>query len=149
MRWWIISHVCSILGAYAEVAAYQYFAPFEDVLKKGIPSPGAAERWFTPQELREHDGLKRPDVFLAFAGIVFNVTAGEEFYGPEGHYKNMAGREIFRSVAEYEYDVELMHLDTEGLEERHFKEAEDIFVGTYLEKYPIVGRVPKIGKEEL
>jgi len=59
-----------------------------------------AQREFTLDELHDYDGSSpsRP-LYLAIKGVVFDVTAGEKFYGPGKAYSKFAGRDITRSTA--------------------------------------------------
>ncbi|KAJ1506994.1 hypothetical protein HMI56_000340 [Coelomomyces lativittatus] len=58
------------------------------------------ERLFTPEELAQYDGtdLSKP-IYLAVLGRVYDVTAGREYYGPEGGYHFFSGKDGGRAFA--------------------------------------------------
>ncbi|KAF8494571.1 hypothetical protein F5888DRAFT_628685 [Russula emetica] len=63
---------------------------------------------YTPRtlvNLNEHDGGR---ILFAIARIVFDVTGGKCFYGPDGMYWRVAGRDASpqRSVAMQSFDFE-------------------------------------------
>ncbi|KAA1470788.1 cytochrome b5 [Dentipellis sp. KUC8613] len=66
---------------------------------------------YTPKTLEKYDG-KNPDgggrILLAIQGTVFDVTAGRNFYGPDGMYGNFAGRDASRGMAKQSFDVEML-----------------------------------------
>ena len=56
-------------------------------------------RGYTLDELAAYDGRDGRRVYLAAKGVVYDVTRGEDFYGPEGAYNVMAGRDASRALA--------------------------------------------------
>jgi predicted heme/steroid binding protein len=59
---------------------------------------------FSLEELQRFDGtysLKNPSskIYLSIGGIVFDVTSGEKFYGPNGHYHCFAGKAVSRALS--------------------------------------------------
>ena len=48
-------------------------------------------RLVTPEELRRHDGIQEPTLWLAILGEVFDVTKGERHYGAGGGYAGFVG----------------------------------------------------------
>jgi membrane-associated progesterone receptor component len=77
-------------------------------------------------ELSLSDGRGNPRILLAIARIVdgeisertvFDVSAGANFYGPEGMYGNFAGRDASRGMAKQSFDEGGSGGD--GVEARH------------------------------
>lgn len=60
----------------------------------------------TLEELARYDGsdLDTP-IYLAARGVVFDVTAGAAFYGPDGAYP-FGGRECARAFAKFSTELE-------------------------------------------
>lgn len=46
---------------------------------------------FTSQELKQYDGIDKPELFLVILGNVYNVTKGAEHYGPAKTYHSFIG----------------------------------------------------------
>ncbi|KAJ3112758.1 hypothetical protein HDU96_004212 [Phlyctochytrium bullatum] len=65
-------------------------------------------RDYTPKELQEYDGVKSKKIYLAVNGRVYDVTAGKNFYGPDGMYGNFAGRDASRGLAKESFDKEML-----------------------------------------
>eukprot|EP00043_Microstomoeca_roanoka_P020387 m.247332 g.247332 ORF g.247332 m.247332 type:complete len:233 (+) comp17156_c1_seq3:215-913(+) len=64
------------------------------------------DRRFTLKDLRMYDGLHSiPErdgekaIYIAVDGLVFDVSAGSDFYGPGGPYHGFAGRDATRGLA--------------------------------------------------
>ncbi|KAI0259186.1 hypothetical protein BC834DRAFT_833982, partial [Gloeopeniophorella convolvens] len=49
-------------------------------------------------------------ILLAIAGTLFDVAAGRGFYGPDGMYGNLAGRDASRGMAKQSFGVEMLTL---------------------------------------
>lgn len=56
-------------------------------------------REYTVDELFENDGRNGKPIWLSAKGEIFDVTKGADFYGPEGGYSLMAGRDASRSLS--------------------------------------------------
>ena len=56
--------------------------------------PGGSDggRLFTKEELKQHDGDARSDIYLAVAGKVYDVTKGARFYAKGKHYGGFSGK---------------------------------------------------------
>jgi membrane-associated progesterone receptor component len=88
--------------------------------------PTVLFRTFTPQTLEPFSGKDGSRILLAINGIVFDVTAGRNFYGPsayylpsvtqkvhavtnceriDGMYGNFAGRDASRGMAKQSFDL--------------------------------------------
>lgn len=106
-------------------------------------------RPFTAAELQAYDGraLSKP-LLLALKGRVLDVTSGSEYYGPEGPYKLMAGRDASYAFAMMSLKAEDAHADLAGVPDEHLKILDDWY-DKLTAKYPTVGRVqgPPGGRE--
>ncbi|TFY56180.1 hypothetical protein EVJ58_g7796 [Rhodofomes roseus] len=80
---------------------------------------------YTPKTLEPFNGEDGKRILLAINGIVYDVTAGRNFYGPrmlsldwfgvsvlirtaEGMYANFAGRDASRGMAKQSFDLEML-----------------------------------------
>mmetsp|Transcript_51985 Transcript_51985/g.111234 ORF Transcript_51985/g.111234 Transcript_51985/m.111234 type:complete len:230 (+) Transcript_51985:48-737(+) len=80
-------------------------------------------------------------LLLAVWGRVFNVTAGSEFYGEGQGYSVFAGHDCTRAFAVTSTKRKWLDRDLDGLSEEKIRHLNDTYWGTYVEKYPIVGRL--------
>ena len=114
-------------------------------------------RNFTQQQLAYFDGTKdtstklkegqtAPDkpVYLSVNGIVFDVSEGRNFYGPDGPYEKFAGHECGVALAKMSFDDQLLD-DLEGCSNLNFGERTElegwIDKFTNYRCYPIKGRL--------
>ena len=84
--------------------------------------PTVLYKTYTPKTLQPFNGLDGGRLLLAINGIVFDVTAGRNFYGPsacrhyflcqlfldsriDGMYGNFAGRDASRGMAKQSFDL--------------------------------------------
>jgi len=79
-------------------------------------------------------------LLLALKGRVLDVTAGNEYYGPEGPYKLMAGKDASYAFAMMSLKAEDAHANLAGVPEEHLKILDDWY-DKLTKKYPTVGRV--------
>ncbi|KAF9242848.1 cytochrome b5-like heme/steroid binding domain-containing protein [Melanogaster broomeanus] len=70
--------------------------------------PSVLFKTYTPQTLAPFDGKDGGRILLAINSIVFDVTAGRNFYGPDGMYGNFAGRDASRGMAKQSFDIEML-----------------------------------------
>ncbi|KAF4600014.1 hypothetical protein EYR40_007120 [Pleurotus pulmonarius] len=70
--------------------------------------PTVLFKTYTPKTLEPFNGLDGGRILLAIDGTVFDVTAGRNFYGPNGMYGNFAGRDASRGMAKQSFDVEML-----------------------------------------
>lgn len=107
-------------------------------------------RNFTANQLAFFDGTKDEKssedkaVYLSMNGIVFDVSDGRNFYGPEGPYEKFAGKECGVALAKMSFDEK--HLgDLKGCSELNFGEKTElegwIEKFTYYRNYPIKGKL--------
>jgi len=70
--------------------------------------PTVLFKTYTPKTLEPFDGKDGGRILLAINGTVFDVTAGRNFYGPNGMYGNFAGRDASRGMAKQSFDLEML-----------------------------------------
>ncbi|XP_060070541.1 uncharacterized protein LOC132550489 [Ylistrum balloti] len=101
---------------------------------------GAEAKRFTAAELRGYDGRdsKKP-LLMAVRGVVFDVSEGKDFYGPDAGYHALVGRDASRAIALWSLEEKDMVHDLTGLSDDSLKGLDDVFLGTYKKKYPVVG----------
>ncbi|EIM80650.1 cytochrome b5 [Stereum hirsutum FP-91666 SS1] len=66
---------------------------------------------YTPKTLVPFNGKNEATggrILLAIKGTVFDVTAGRNFYGPDGMYGNFAGRDASRGMAKQSFDEDML-----------------------------------------
>ncbi|KAI0337867.1 cytochrome b5 [Trametopsis cervina] len=63
---------------------------------------------FTPKTLAPFNGENGKRILLAIKGVVYDVTAGRNFYGPNGMYENFAGRDASRGMAKQSFEEEML-----------------------------------------
>ncbi|KAI0804603.1 cytochrome b5 [Irpex lacteus] len=63
---------------------------------------------YTPKTLAPFNGENGQRILLAIKGVVYDVTAGRSFYGPNGMYANFAGRDASRGMAKQSFDEEML-----------------------------------------
>jgi len=107
------------------------------------------KRNFTKKQLSHFDGRKDDDdenkpVYLSVNGIVFDVSGGRDFYGPEGPYEKFAGRECGVALAKMSFDEQFLD-DVEGCDKLPAADKAElenwIEKFTYYRNYPIMGRL--------
>ncbi|XP_062378915.1 neudesin isoform X2 [Sardina pilchardus] len=97
-------------------------------------------RLITEEELEKYDGSQDGQpIYMAINGVVFDVTAGKDFYAKGAPYNALVGKDSTRAVAKMSLDPKDLTHDTTGLTEDQLESLERIFTGTYKAKYPIVG----------
>lgn len=116
--------------------------------------PATVFRTFTPRTLLPFSGEGGGPVYLAVRGRVFDVSAGRNFYGPEGPYANFAGRDASRGLACGSFDEEMLTKDLEGpldtLTDLGGEEMEALrgWEERFESKYLVVGRLVAAGEEQ-
>lgn len=113
-------------------------------------------RNFTVQQLSYFDGQKdaktgeEKPVYLSVNGIVFNVSDGRNFYGPDGPYAAFAGHECGVALAKMSFDEQHLN-DLAGVKDLNFGEKSEldgwVEKFTYYRNYPVMGRL--VTDEEL
>lgn len=56
---------------------------------------------FSKEELKNYDGVNQPDLYLAIAGNVYNVSKGQSYYGPGQTYNVFVGSYNFFTVVHF------------------------------------------------
>lgn len=104
-------------------------------------------RDMTLEQLAQHDGSdpSKP-LYLAIKGMVFDITKGKQFYGPDGVYP-FAGKEVARAFALLSTDTADCNDNLEGLS---YTELENLreWTAKFNFKYPVVGRIARPGGPE-
>ncbi|KMZ73396.1 putative steroid-binding protein 3 [Zostera marina] len=95
----------------------------------------------TLSELKAYDGTDEgKPIYMSVRSVIFDVTAGKNFYGPEGSYCMFAGREVSRALAKMSKNEEDISDDLSGLTEKEIGVLED-WEKKFQVKYPVVGRL--------
>jgi len=97
------------------------------------------QRVISREQLRAANGKDGGPIYIAARGLVFDVSSGESFYGPEGGYHLFAGKIAQRALALMslnQEDVENTNLD--DLEPKDLKVLDD-WIDRYFDKYPLIG----------
>jgi membrane-associated progesterone receptor component len=107
------------------------------------PLASAPELTFDTNDLAAFDGrysILNPAklIYLSVGGIVFDVTAGKRFYGPEEHYSCFAARPCTRALCSGSLEEADMNDDVEDFSETQMKEVFSQ-VEFYTKKYIRVG----------
>ncbi|KAJ3739248.1 cytochrome b5-like heme/steroid binding domain-containing protein [Lentinula detonsa] len=66
--------------------------------------PTVLFKTYTPKTLAPFHGKDNGRILLAINGIVFDVTAGRNFYGP----RNFAGRDASKGMAKQSFDLDML-----------------------------------------
>lgn len=114
--------------------------------KKYPPEPRCtprSERLFTPESLKAYDGSSpNGQVYLAFLGIVYDVTKGRKHYAPGGTYAAFAGKDASRAFVTGEFKEGTSGLldDITDLGTSSFTGIKD-WASFYNKEYTRIGRV--------
>ncbi|KIM44101.1 hypothetical protein M413DRAFT_443151 [Hebeloma cylindrosporum] len=114
-------------------------------LPKSHP-PTVLYKVYTPRTLEPFSGRDGGRILLAINGIVFDVTAGRNFYGPNGMYGNFAGRDASRGMAKQSFDLEMLtpvDQPLDKLEDLKQHEIENMkgWIEHFSNKYIICGKL--------
>ncbi|KAG1744990.1 cytochrome b5-like heme/steroid binding domain-containing protein [Suillus paluster] len=101
---------------------------------------------YTPKTLEPFNGQDGGRILLAINGIVFDVTAGRNFYGPDGMYGNFAGRDASRGMAKQSFDLDMLtpiDQPLDKLEDLRPDEIENMkgWIEHFSNKYIVGGRL--------
>ena len=119
----------------------------EEALPLGDASAGLS---LTLEELSEYDGRLLPDsteraaVLLAIKGRIYDVSAGQAFYGPGRSYHKLTGKDATRAFCTGCLDAACLISSTRGLSAKQLREADRwIELYEHHDKYKLVGQVRK------
>ncbi|KAL5008536.1 hypothetical protein ScPMuIL_014117 [Solemya velum] len=101
---------------------------------------GEPSRIFTDDQIAEYDGTddSKP-LLMAVRGVVFDVSKGKEFYGKGSGYHMLAGKDCTRAIAMWSLEKKDCTHNLDGLSDDTLKSLDEVYLGTYKKKYPIVG----------
>ncbi|KAF9275589.1 hypothetical protein BGZ68_010688 [Mortierella alpina] len=95
---------------------------------------------FTKEELAKHDGTDATaPVYVAIKGIVFDVSAKRETYGPGAGYHVFAGKDASKALGKSSLKPEDCIADYSSLDEKEMKTLDD-WVVFFEKRYPVVGK---------
>ena len=98
-------------------------------------------RLVTPEELRRHDGIQEPTLWLAILGEVFDVTKGERHYGAQGGYAGFVAKDGTRAFHTGRFDTaEGLTPDVSGLPDAALLALRE-WADFYARDYARVGRL--------
>ncbi|KAF5391694.1 hypothetical protein D9757_002531 [Collybiopsis confluens] len=108
--------------------------------------PTVLFKTYTPKTLVPFNGVDSERILLAINGTVFDVTAGRNFYGPNGMYGNFAGRDASRGMAKQSFDVEMLTAIDQPLDKLADLQADEIenmkgWMEHFSNKYIICGKL--------
>ncbi|XP_046333346.1 neudesin-like [Haliotis rufescens] len=95
---------------------------------------------FSARKIAQYDGSNsaRP-LYMGVKGVVFDVSKGKDFYGKGSAYNSLIGMDCSKAVAKMSLEEEDLTHDISDLSDDHLKALDDVFDGTYMAKYPVVG----------
>ncbi|RDB21732.1 Damage response protein 1 [Hypsizygus marmoreus] len=111
-----------------------------------VHPPTVLFKIYTPKTLEPFSGKDGGRILLAINGTVFDVTAGRNFYGPNGMYGNFAGRDASRGMAKQSFDLEMLTPIDEPLDTLEDLKPDEIdnmkgWIEHFSNKYIICGRL--------
>jgi len=112
--------------------------------------PTVLFKTYTPISLEPFDGKNGGRILLAINGVVFDVTAGRNFYGPNGMYGNFAGRDASRGMAKQSFDTEMLTPTDQPLDTLSDLKPDEIenmkgWIEHFSNKYIICGKLVENG----
>ncbi|KAI6018172.1 hypothetical protein PISMIDRAFT_683090 [Pisolithus microcarpus 441] len=136
------------------------FPPLPNLAPKSVPTefkdgyswmpkshpPTLLYQTYTPKTLVKYDGKDGGRILLAINGMVFDVTAGRNFYGPDGMYGNFAGRDASRGMAKQSFALEMLTPIDQPLDKLEDLDQEEIenmrgWIEHFSNKYVICGKL--------
>ncbi|EOR00252.1 hypothetical protein E3P77_02908 [Wallemia ichthyophaga] len=107
-------------------------------------------RKYGPRELYEYNGTHpHKPILIAIGGIVFDVSKGASFYGPDGPYGNFAGRDASRGMAMHSFDDQVLTPIDQPPDKLQDLTADQViamneWIDHFKRKYYIVGCFPDL-----
>jgi neudesin len=134
-----------LLCAAAAVVAASETEPLPTSVAPPLPESilrQAATQSYANEALGAYDGTddSRP-ILMGVRGIVFDVSSGARFYGPDGTYHVLVGRDSTRAVARMSLTPADLNDRCDALDEKDWALLERVLRDTYIAKYPVVGHV--------
>lgn len=112
---------------------------FRTVSCPGEPSAKSVRLW-SKEELAKFDGRSgESDIYLAFLGLVYNVTVNEQHYAQGAEYNVFTGRDATRAFVTGNFTHDLID-DVRNIDESMFSHIES-WQSFYTTSYPILGRI--------
>ncbi|KAI9276532.1 cytochrome b5-like heme/steroid binding domain-containing protein [Sporodiniella umbellata] len=101
---------------------------------------------YTPISLLSNDGNNGTAILMAVNGSVYDVSGGQNFYGPGGPYANFAGHDASRGLAKNSFDEDMMadpYGSIDKLEDLHSDEWDSLrsWEDLFKRKYLLVGKL--------
>lgn len=90
------------------VPIYRDFTPIELIKYNGLNDNNNSSSSSDSNNNNDNDNKTPLPLLMAVKGIVFDVTKGRSFYGPEGPYHNFAGRDASRGLAKNSFDDDVL-----------------------------------------
>jgi membrane-associated progesterone receptor component len=117
--------------------------PLEGVDFTSEQDDGSSIETFTLNELQEFgDGLDGNPIYISVFGRVYDVSAGEKYYGEDGSYGMFAGKDVTRGLCLGCKAEECLVRSTEGLTEKQLDEGKRWLSFFQLhDKYQFVGKL--------
>lgn len=104
------------------------------------PTEGSVFKLWNQQELSKFDGNSdQPNIYLAFLGLVYDVTINSQHYARGAEYNAFAGRDATRAFVTGNFTHDL-HDYIEDIEESLYSHIES-WASFYNTSYPILGRI--------
>lgn len=102
----------------------------------------------TLAELRKYDGRNEERVLLSVNREIYDVSKGTRFYGPDGPYASLAGRDATRALASFSVDaVKDEWDDYSDLSVSQMNTVAE-WIEQFKEKYDYVGKLVKTDAEK-
>ncbi len=96
----------------------------------------------TLDQLAKFDGTdSSKPIYLAVRGVIFDVTAGADFYGKDGSYP-FGGKECARALAKFSTEVKDCNDDLEGCSLSDMDQLRS-WEARFHQKYKVIGRTVK------
>ncbi|THV02569.1 cytochrome b5 [Dendrothele bispora CBS 962.96] len=112
--------------------------------------PTVLFKTYTPKTLEPFNGKDGGRILLAINGQVFDVTAGRNFYGPNGMYGNFAGRDASRGMAKQSFDLDMLTPIDQPLDKLQDLTSDEIdnmkgWIEHFSNKYIVCGKLVENG----
>ena len=93
---------------------------------------------FNAETLAPFTGVDGRAIYVSLKCVVYDVSAGVNFYGPGAPYAFFAGKEVSRCLGKMEMDETEANAGWRNLSEEHMQTLND-WETKYKAKYPVVG----------